>query len=132
VAQAAALPPGESAERDVAVVLPPAAAHAAALQQAAERAAAQQRAVAAERDAAVVAVARDAAVVAAARDAAVVAVAAAEQAVEVRRPEAPGAAAALPSAAAWAFHRDPAPHGPARRPAAQSARAMEQRPVAAR
>jgi len=109
VAQAATLPPGEQAEWDVAVVRPPAAAHAAA----------QQRAVAAERDAAV-----------AERDVAVVEVA--EQAAEVRRPEAPGAAAALPSAAAWAFHRDPPPPWPARRPAVRSARAMEQRPVAAR
>jgi hypothetical protein len=131
-AQAGALPPGEWAEWDVAVVLLPAAAHAAVLQQAAGRAAAQQRAVAAARDvAAAVAAEQDAAVVeVAAPDVAEVEVA--EQAAEVRRPEARGAAAALPSAAAWAFRRDPAPHGPARRPAARSARAMEQRPVAAR
>jgi hypothetical protein len=60
--------------------------------------------------------------------------AAEEEAEEVvRRREAPGAPAALPSVApwavAWAFHRDQLPRGPAPRPTARSARAMEQRPI---
>ena len=51
----------------------------------------------------------------------------------VRRREAPGAPAAPPSAApsavVWAFHRDQLPRGPAPRPTARSARAMEERPI---
>jgi hypothetical protein len=108
VPQAAARPPGERAEWDVAAVLPQAAEHAVG---------------ALPRGAAEASVAPEAA--------------AAEQAGEaVRRPEAPGAPAALPSAlpwaVAWAFRRDQAPPWPEPRPAARSAHAKEQRPDAAR
>lgn len=133
VRQAAALLPGEQAERDVVAGLPEAeervvgappqaAEHVAGQRPAAEHAAALQEA-AVEEEVVVV------------PDAAEAAKRAARMEVEVvRRSEAPGAPVALPSAvrwvAAWAFHRDPTPPWPAPRPAAWSARAMAQRPVA--
>jgi hypothetical protein len=137
---AAALPPVEQAEWDVAAVRPQAAEYAVGvLLQAAERAVALQQAEAhavAVQRAVAHAAAPQRAVAQVAVVAARVAAAAVEQVAEVRRLAAPVAPVALPSAApweaAWAFHRDQPPPWPAPRPAARSARATEPRPVAAR
>jgi hypothetical protein len=137
--QAAALPPGEPAVRDAAVVLPLAAQDAAGAPQQAEVAAwvaaeapqqeaAEARAGVAVRRPEVAARAGAAEVVRrrAALDAAAVLLRAAEapdvQVVQRR--------AALPSAAAWAFHRDQALPWPAPQPAARFARAKQRRRIA--
>ena len=146
--QAAARPSAEPAERDVpeaearqpvlaGTVLPRAAEHeVSVLPRAVEHAAsAPQAAEHAERLGEVaVAVAPVAVGAEAEQRVAAERAAAEEEAVAVaRRREAPGAPVALPSAApsaaAWAFHRDQLPRGPAPRPTARSARGMEQRPI---